>query len=145
MSNHTLPRLGGALFAGLLVLASLGAPMAAFAADPVPADAQPIDPQPTEAAPSPDVLDDGFAGEVVYDPYFISPEPDGSSDATAEAPVDAVTGDIGRPALTPPATDTIPVTSGRQGGAGEPFILAVLAALSITVVALGRIPAARRP
>ena len=42
-----------------------------------PADAQPTDPQPTDAAPSGDVMDDGFDGEVVYDPYFISPEPDG--------------------------------------------------------------------
>ena len=58
------------------MLASLGAPMAAFAADPGATDAQPTDPQPTDAAPSGDVMDDGFDGEVVYDPYFISPEPD---------------------------------------------------------------------
>jgi hypothetical protein len=145
MTNHTLSRLAGALFAGALVLASLGAPMAAFAADPGAADAQPTDPQPTDAAPSGDVMDDGFDGEVVYDPYFISPEPDASPNETPEtAAVDGVKGDIARPALTPPATDTTGVTSGRQGGAGVPFLLAALAALSIAVVALGRIPVARR-
>ena len=36
----------------------------------------PPTPQPTDAAAHGDVLDDGFDGEVVYDPYFISPEPD---------------------------------------------------------------------
>ena len=137
MTHHTLQRLGGALLAGSLLLATLGAPMTAFAADP---DSQPVD-----AAPSGDVMDDGFDGEVVYDPYFISPEPDASSDVTPEAaPVNAVKGDIGRPALTPPATDTTRVAAAGHGGAGVPFLLAALAVLSITVVALGRIPVARR-
>ena len=145
MTNHTLPRLAGALFAGALVLASIGAPMAAFAADPGATDAQTTDPQPTDAAATGDVMDDGFEGEVVYDPYFISPEPDATSDATPEAaPLGAVKGDIGRPALTPPATDTTAATSARQGGPGVPFLLAALAALSLTVVGLGRIPVARR-
>jgi len=104
MSDHTLSRLAGALFAGSLVLASLGAPMAAVAADPAPTDVQPTDSQPTDAAPSDDAMDDGFDGEVVYDPYFTSPEPDGSSDVTPEAaPVGAVTGVSGRPQVTPPA------------------------------------------
>ena len=141
MTNHTLPRFAGALITGLLVLASLGAPMAASAADPVPPDAQPADAQPTDTAPSGDAMEDGFDGEVVFDPYFVSPEPDATPEA---APVDALKGDIGRPALTPPATDTITVTSGRQGGAGALILLAGLATLSITVVALGRIPVARR-
>ena len=143
--NHMLLRLTGAFFAGSLVIATLGAPVTAFAADPRPSDAQPTDTQPTDVAPSGDVMDDGFDGEVVYDPYFISPEPDASADETPEtAAVDGMKGDIARPALTPPATDTTGVTSGRQGGAGVPFLLAALAALSIAVVALGRIPVARR-
>jgi hypothetical protein len=129
--HHTVQRLAGALLAGSLVLASLGGPMTAFAADPVPAD----------AAPSGGVMDDGFEDEVVFDPYFVSPEPDVTPEA---APVDALKGDIGRPALTPPATDTPSVTAGRQAGAGVPVLLAALAALSITVVALGRFPLARR-
>jgi hypothetical protein len=129
--NHTLQRLAGALFAGSLVLAALGAPMTAFAAGPVPSD----------EALSDGVMDDGFEGEVVFDPYFISPEPDVTPQA---APVDALKGDIGRPALTPPATDTTSVTAGSHGGAGVPLLLAGLTILSITVVALGRIPVARR-
>ena len=129
--NHTLQRLAGALLAGSVVLASLGAPMTAFAADPVPSD----------AAPSGGVMDDGFDGEVVFDPYFISPEPDVTPPA---APVDVLKGDIGRPALTPPATDTPSVTARGQAGAGVPVLLAALAILSITVVALGRFPVARR-
>ena len=145
MSDHTLSRLAGALFAGSLVLASLGAPMAAVAADPAPTDVQPTDSQPTDAAPSDDAMDDGFDGEVVYDPYFTSPEPDGSSDVTPEAaPVGAVTGVSGRPQVTPPATDTIGTRSGRQGVPGVPLLAAALAALSLTVVVLGRIPVARR-
>ena len=137
MTNRTLQRLGGALLAGSLLLATLATPLTAFAADP---ESQPVD-----AAPSGDVMDDGFDGEVVYDPYFVSPEPDASSDETPDtAPVDAMKGDIARPALTPPATDTTAVTSAGQGGAGVLLLLAALAALSITVVALGRIPVARR-
>ena len=90
-------------------------------------------------------MDDGFDGEVVYDPYFVSPEPDGSSDATSEAaPVGAVKRVTGRPELTPPATDTIGAMTGRQAGQGVSFLLAALASLSLTVVALGRIPVARR-
>jgi hypothetical protein len=142
--NQMLKRLTGAFFAGSLVLATLGAPVTAFAADPAVSDAQPTD-APTDVAPAGDVMDDGFDGEVVYDPYFISPEPDASLDATPEAaPVGAVKGDIGRPALTPPATDTATATSGRQGGPGVPFLLTALAALSLSVVGLGRIPVARR-
>ena len=141
MTNHTLPRLAGALFVGSLALASLGAPMAAFAADPAPTDVPATDPQPTDAAPSGDVLDDGFDGEVVYDPYFISPEPEATPAATLAVVVKGV---IGHPALTPPATDTTGPMSDRQGGPGVPFLLAALAALSLTVVALGRIPVARR-
>jgi hypothetical protein len=143
--NHMLERLAGVFFAGSLLLATLGAPGTAFAADPAPADAQPSDTQPTDIAPSGGVIDDGFDGEVVYDPYFISPEPDASSDETPEtAPVDAMKGEIARPALTPPATDTTRVASARQGGARMPFLLAALAAISITVAALGRVPVARR-
>ena len=137
MTHQKLERLGGALLAGSLLLATLGAPMTTFAAGPeVP---------PADAAPAGDVMDDGFDGEVVYDPYFISPEPDAGSDTTPEAaPVDAVKGDIGRPALTPPATDTTDVRLADHGGAGVPFLLAALGVLSITVVGLGRIPVARR-
>ena len=142
--NQMLKRLTGAFFAGSLVLATLGAPVTAFAADPAVSDAQPTD-APTDVVPAGDVMDDGFDGEVVYDPYFISPEPDPGSGATPEtAPVDAMNGDIGRPALTPPATDATGITSGRQGGAAVLFLLAALAALSIAVVALGRFPVARR-
>jgi hypothetical protein len=142
--NQMLKRLTGAFFAGSLVLATLGAPVTAFAADPAVSDAQPTD-APTDVAPAGDVMDDDFDGEVVYDPYFISPEPDASPDETPDtAAVDGMKGEIARPALTPPATDTTGVTSGRQGGAGVPFLLAAITALSITVVALGRIPAARR-
>ena len=137
MTNRTLQRLGGALLAGSLLLATLATPLTAFAADP---ESQPVD-----AAPSGDVMDDGFDGEVVYDPYFIRPEAGASSDVEPTgAPVDAVKGDIGRPALTPPATDTTDVTPAGTGGAGVPFLLAALAVLSITVVAFGRIPVARR-
>ena len=143
--NQMLQRLAGVLFAASLVLVTLGAPGTIFAADPAPADAQPTDAQPTDLAPSGDVLDDGFDGEVVYDPNFVSPEPDPGSGATPEtAPVDAMNGDIGRPALTPPATDATGIASARKGGAGVPFLLAALGALSITVVALGRTPVARR-
>ena len=141
MTNHTLPRLAGALVAGWLVLASLGVPVAALAADPTPTDAQPTDAQPTDAAASGEVMDDGFEGEVVHDPYFVSPEPDATPDAV---PVGSTKGVTGRPEVTPPATDTIWVTAGRQGGANVPILLVALAALSITVLALGRIPAARR-
>jgi hypothetical protein len=143
--NHMLQRLTGALFAGSLVLATLGAPVAALAADPAASDAHPSDTQSTDVAPPGDVMDDGFDGEVVYDPYFISPEPDASPDETPEtAAVDGMKGEIARPALTPPATDATGITSGRQGGAAVLFLLAALAALSIAVVALGRFPVARR-
>ena len=144
MSNQTLPRLAGAILSGLLVLAALVAPMAALAADGTePTDAQPTERQPTDARrPRPaQVLDDGFDGEIVYDPYFISPEPD----ATPEmAPVGAVRGATGRPQLTPPATDTTGVTADRQGGTSVPLLLVALAAFSTTVLALGRAPAVRR-
>jgi hypothetical protein len=129
--NHSFQRLAGAFFAGSLVLVALGSPMTAFAAGPVPSD----------AAPSDGAMDDGFEGEVVFDPYFISPEPDATPPA---ARIDAPKGDVARPALTPPATDTTSVTAGSHAGAGVPLLLAALAILSITVVALGRIPVARR-
>lgn len=143
--NQMLQRLAGVLVAGSLALATLGAPVTALAAGPAPADAQPTEAQPTNVAPSGDVMDDGFDGEVVYDPSFVSAEPDHTSDETPEkALVDSTSGDVARPALTPPATDTTAVVAGRRGGAGVPLLLAALAALSITVLALGRIPIARR-
>jgi hypothetical protein len=138
MSNLTLPRLIGALFAGSLALSTVAAPIAVFAADPAPGDTQPADAQPAEAEPT-EVLDDGFEGEVIYDPTFISPQPDEAPQATA---MGALKGEIG-PALTPPATDTITLGSGRQGGPGVPLLIGALAILTISVVALGRIPAAR--
>ncbi len=134
MSNRTIPRLVGALLAGLLGLA-LVAPMAALAADgPGPMDAPPTDAQPTE------VIDDGIDGEVVYDPYFVSPEPDATPET---APVAAVRGGTGRPRLTPPPTDTAGIVPDHAGGSGVPLLLVALAALSFTVPVLGRAPGVR--
>jgi hypothetical protein len=144
MSNRTIPRLVGALLAGLLGLA-LVAPMAALAADgpgPVdapPTDAQPTDAQPTDAQPT-EVIDDGIDGEVVYDPYFVSPEPDATPET---APVAAVRGGTGRPRLTPPPTDTAGIVPDHAGGSGVPLLLVALAALSFTVPVLGRAPGVR--
>ena len=140
MSNHTLPRLAGALFPGLLLVAALVAPVAALAADGGGPTEQPTDAQPTDAQPT-EVLDDGFDGEIVYDPYFISPEPDSTPEA---APVGAVVRSTDQPRLTPPPTDTMGVPAGRHGGTGVPLLLVALAALSITGLALGRAPAVRR-
>jgi hypothetical protein len=141
MSNQTLQRLAGALISGMLVLAALTAPVAALAADPTePTEAQPTDAQPTDAQPT-QVLDDGFDGEIVYDPYFISPEPDATPQT---APVAAVRGGTGRSQLTPPPTDAPSVEPDRQGGKDVPLLLVGLSAFSITVLALGRAPAVRR-
>ena len=68
-------------------------------------------------------MDGGFDGEVVYDPYFVSPAPDATPEG---ATVDAVQGGIGRPQLTPPATDTLDAETGRQGGSGVLFPVAAL-------------------
>ena len=141
MSNRTLQRIAGAALSGLLVIAALVAPVAALARRRRPAHGrQPTDAQPTEGQPT-DGLDDGFDGEVVYDPYFISPEPDATADVSS---LRAVLRTTSRPQLTPPATDAAGIRSGRQGGAGVPLLLGALAALSITVLALGRVPAVRR-
>ena len=141
MINQTRSRLTRALFAATLVLGLLGAPLATLAANPASDVAPTTDAQPTDTPPSDDATDDGFDGEVVFDPYFINPDPAQTPDAT---PAAAVKGAIGHPALTPPATDTTSTPPGHAGGAGVPFLLAALVALTIAVLALGRIPAARR-
>jgi hypothetical protein len=85
-------------------------------------------------------MDDGFEGEVVYDPFFVSPDPD---DTPAGSPATRVVRSTDRPGLTPPATDTPAEVVAATGGSGVLLLLAGLAALSITVFALGRVPGTR--
>jgi hypothetical protein len=153
-------RLAGACTASLLIIAALGSPAATYAASAVadapvrqqassdgagddgdaqPTDAQPTDAQPTGAAPT-EGMDDGFEGEVVYDPFFVSPDPD---DTPAGSPATRVVRSTDRPGLTPPATDTPAEVVAATGGSGVLLLLAGLAALSITVFALGRVPGTR--
>jgi hypothetical protein len=153
-------RLAGACTASLLIIAALGSPAATHAASAVadapvrqqassdgagedgaaqPTDAQPTDAQPTGAAPT-EGMDDGFEGEVVYDPFFVSPDPD---DTPAGSPATRVVRSTDRPGLTPPATDTPAEVVAATGGSGVLLLLAGLAALSITVFALGRVPGTR--
>jgi hypothetical protein len=150
-------RLAGACTASLLIIAALGSPAATHAAsagadapvrqqassdgagddgDAQPTDAQPTDAQPTGAAPT-EGMDDGFEGEVVYDPFFVSPDPD---DTPAGSPATRVVRSTDRPGLTPPATDTPGEVVAAAGGSGVLLLLAGLVALSITVFALGRVP-----
>lgn len=145
MSIITRPRLVGAVAATLLLLAAFGAPVATYAVEPdavqPSVDIQPARDDAADGEPTPaESTDDGFEGEIVYDPFFVSPEPDATPGAT-------VSGDLARstdaPRLTPPATDTIVVGAAATGGASVPLLLAALAALSITVFALGRVPGAR--
>ena len=160
MSLFSHPRLAGAFSASLLVIAALGGPAATYAAataappaihqlagadgggadaDAQPTEALPTDEQPTDEQPT-GSMDDGFDGEIVYDPYFISPEPD---ETPASSPAGNVVRSTDRPGLTPPATDTAPDVNRATGGSSVPVLLAGLAALSITVFALGRVPGAR--
>jgi hypothetical protein len=158
-------RLAGACTASLLIIAALGSPAATHAASAVadapvrqqassdgagddgdaqPTDAQPTDAQPTDGAPTgaapTEGMDDGFEGEVVYDPFFVSPDPD---DTPAGSPATRVVRSTDRPGLTPPATDTPAEVVAATGGSGVLLLLAGLAALSITVFALGRVPGTR--
>lgn len=130
----------GAVTATLLLLAALGGPVATYAAepDPTPAIEEAGGAVPTPAEPV--VLDDGFEGEVVYDPFFVSPEPDSTP---ASSVTRTVARSTGAPRLTPPATDALATVRPAVGGASVPLLLAALAALSITVFALGRMPGAR--
>jgi hypothetical protein len=153
-------RLAGACTASLLIIAALGSPAATHAASAVadapvrqqassdgagddgdaqPTDAQPTDGAPTGAAPT-EGMDDGFEGEVVYDRFFVSPDPD---DTPAGSPATRVVRSTDRPGLTPPATDTPAEVVAATGGSGVLLLLAGLAALSITVFALGRVPGTR--
>ena len=153
-------RLAGACTASLLIIAALGSPAATYAASAVAdapvrqqassdgagddGDAQPTDAQPTGATPTgatpTEGMDDGFEGEVVYDPFFVSPDPD---DTPAGSPATRVVRSTDRPGLTPPATDTPAEVVAATGGSGVLLLLAGLAALSITVFALGRVPGTR--
>jgi hypothetical protein len=153
-------RLAGACTASLLLIAALGSPAATYAASAVAdapvrqqassdgagddGDAQPTDAQPTGATPTgatpTEGMDDGFEGEVVYDPFFVSPDPD---DTPAGSPATRVVRSTDRPGLTPPATDTPAEVVAAAGGSGVLLLLAGLVALSITVFALGRVPGTR--
>jgi hypothetical protein len=153
-------RLAGACTASLLIIAALGSPAATHAASAVAdapvrqqassdgagddGDAQPTDAQPTGATPTgatpTEGMDDGFEGEVVYDPFFVSPDPD---DTPAGSPATRVVRSTDRPGVTPPATDTPAEVVAATGGWGGLFRVVWLVALSITVFALGRVPGTR--
>ena len=148
MSFLSRPRLVRAFTGTLLLIAALGGPVATYATTtPAPRAEQPLaatdgaerDAEPTDAQPT-EILDDGFDGEVAYDPYFISPEPDETAPAS---PAAMVTRSTPGPGLTPPATDAVLDVGPATGGRSVPLLLAALAVLSITVYALGRVPGAR--
>jgi hypothetical protein len=148
MSFLSRPRLVRAFTGTLLLIAALGGPVATYAATtPAPRAEQPraatdgaeSNAEPTDAQPT-EIPDDGFDGEVVYDPYFISPEPD---ETVPASPAARVTGSTARPGLTPPATDVVLDVGPSTGGSSVPLLMTALAVLSITVYALGRVPGAR--
>ena len=150
----TVARIAGTLAGCVLLVATVAAPAAALAAQPVAGhpvtiplaadgddqDAQPVDEEPTDALPPDEVPTDAQPtddGVVVYDPVFITPAP-------AATPVGEVRGVTGRPDVTPPATDTIAAPGSGTAGRGLELVLLVLGGLSALILLLGRVPSARR-
>ena len=138
----------------MLLVATVAAPAAALAAQPVAShevtiplatdgddqDAPPVDEQPTDAQPPDEVPTDALPtddGVVVYDPVFVTPSP-------VPPPVGEVRGVVGRPDVTPPATDAIDGRGATTAGRGPEALLLVLGGLSALILLLGRVPGARR-
>ena len=148
-STTTVARVAGILAGGLLLVVAVAAPAAALTAHPnaglavtiplaadgdnqdvPPVDEQPTDAQPTDAQPTGDAV-------VVYDPVFITPAP-------VATPIGEVRGVVGRPGVTPPATDTIDGRGVPTAGRSVEALLLVLGGLSALILLLGRVPGARR-
>ena len=150
----SVARMARTLAGVALLVAAFAAPAAALAAQPVAGhqvtiplaadgddqDAQPVDEEPTDALPPDEVPTDAQPtddGVVVYDPVFITPAP-------VATPVGEVRAVVGRPDVTPPATDAIDGRGARPAGRGPEALLLVLGGLSALILLLGRVPGARR-
>jgi len=91
-----------------------------------PAASQSATPAPTDDGTPPD-------GEISVDPTFVAPTPSG-----------AVLAATGRPDPTLPPTDAITMTASSGGTALLALLIVLLAAVSVLVLLVGRLPDARR-